>query len=400
MATACRCCFHLQPTDAAPGGGRRNTHAALAFLLIFLVLPPAVEATVWNLDETSQAGQLTIFNAEARGTISGMPLAAGDLDGDGRDEVVLAPFALHQGSGALVVVSGRNAIEGALDLAAEPQAALTIRGVEAGASLGCEVEIADVTGDGFEDLIIGAPGRDGPGGSRQDAGRVYVLPGSPRFGAEPIDLADAATGRIVIHGEDAADGLGCWVSSGDIDGDGIADILASASNGDGPDNTREEAGDLYLIFGGAQLQGEIDLASPGALRFVVLHGPDAGDRFGAQPAVGDFDGDGRADVLAGSAQLFSPIGDGAADGLQNHRMLAGEATIIYGEVLQAGRKIDIAALPARARSVFFGAAEEDNFGEDVHAADFNGDGISDAIIGAVKANRSYLVLGGPQLRGA
>ncbi len=93
----------------------------------------------------------------------------------------------------------------------------------------------DINGDGFDDLIIGAPSADGPGaapGTRFSAGDSYVVFGrAGGFGAS-IDLLNVATGvgGFVIHGADANDRSGSSVSSaGDIDGDGFDDLIIGAT---------------------------------------------------------------------------------------------------------------------------------------------------------------------------
>src|SRR4029453_15136803 len=138
----------------------------------------------------------------------------------------------------------------------------------------------DINGDGFADLIIGAVHGDGPGNTRDFAGDSYVVFGHAGSFAAEIDLAAVAAGSggFVIHGQDATDDSPHSVSTaGDINGDGFPHLIIGADGGDGPGNTRNGAGDSYVVFGKASgFAAEIDLAAvaAGAGGFVV-HGQDA-----------------------------------------------------------------------------------------------------------------------------
>ena len=159
----------------------------------------------------------------------------------------------------------------AIDLAnvAAGAGGFVIHGQDVSDYSGASVSSAgDINGDGFDDIIIGAPHADGPGNTAYNAGDSYVVFGKASGFAAEIDLAAVAAGNggFVLHGQDAGDQSGHSVSSaGDINGDGFDDLIIGALGGDGPGNTRDRAGDSYVVFGKASgFAAEIDLAAVAA----------------------------------------------------------------------------------------------------------------------------------------
>ena len=181
-----------------------------------------------------------------------------------------------------------------------------IHGADAADRSGFSVSSAgDINGDGFDDLLIGAPFGDGPGNTRDAAGDSYVVFGKASGFAAEIDLAAVAAGNggFVIHGQDADDRSGRSVSgAGDVNGDGFADLIIGAYRGDGAGNTRDLAGDSYVLFGSATIGGSVNhVTHLGTAAADVLTGDAA-----ANDMVGGLGndlliGNGGADVLRGGA---------------------------------------------------------------------------------------------------
>ncbi|MBN1417539.1 MAG: IPT/TIG domain-containing protein [Planctomycetes bacterium] len=184
----------------------------------------------------------------------------------------------------------------------------------------------DLTGDGFSDIIIGAAQADV--GDSKDAGTVYVVFGRPEMpptimlsdvgGSIPGLLLRAShPGPVDVRyprcfGFQAGDG-------GDLDGDGIEDLLISAPGWeiDGADG-HLDAGAVFLLYGAGSLGGQLDLgpSTPARTLFFSTVGARtwAGILYGANSmgsalvaGLGDIDGDGRPDIgLSSVAPHFSP----------------------------------------------------------------------------------------------
>ena len=162
---------------------------------------------------------------------------------------------------------------------------------------GSSAAVNYVDGDGRDDILLGVYLNDDGG---DGAGKAYLFLGASLGGDTTIDLADADYSFV---GEAEGDYAGISVSSaGDVDGDGLDDILIGAFiNDDGG----KDSGKAYLILS-ASLGDEAttDLAYAD----YSLIGENAGDRAGSGVAnAGDVNGDGRSDILVG-AYLNSEVG--------------------------------------------------------------------------------------------
>ena len=225
------------------------------------------------------SGRWQTLTGEAANDWFGQSVAVGDLDGDGKAEVIVgAPFNDRAGSAAGAVFIYRGGA-----LTNTPWKILT--GEFPNDQFGWSVAyVGDVDGDGFGDLVVGA--RLHAAIAKPAAGRVYLFHGGPTMDT----VADGTW-----SGEAGDDWFGNSVAGpGDVDGGGRPDVLVGA-----PFNDRNgsAAGAAYLF------RGE---DPPGSAPAVIYVGESANAQFGwSVSGAGDLDLDGRMDVVVGARQQAS-----------------------------------------------------------------------------------------------
>jgi len=329
----------------------------------------------------------------------GVSVAGGrDVNGDGIDDLIVGASGADPdggGSGAAYVLFGKNvAVDGAFaaDIATSSLTGTTgfqISGTNGGDGLGFSVAMGDFNGDGIADMLVGANQADGYRGGG------YVI-----FGKD-TDVDGAFAGELNVATLDGTNGFkmpavnvydyaGTSVSNaGDVNGDGIDDIMITAL---GADPNGSNSGAAYIVFGkNTAFTASISLSALDGTDGFRISGLAAGDQFGINAAgVGDVNGDGIDDVLVG------------ANGLTNN----GGAFIIFGKDTAVdgdfASNLNVSALDGTNGYRMDGELAGDNLGIRVAGlGDVNGDGVNDFIIGATgkddagsNAGAAYVIFGG------
>ena len=244
--------------------------------------------------------------------------SAGDIDGDGIADLMIGTVLTNR----TYVVFGRDGTTGetfdaTFDLSGiNSQSGFVLNGISSGDMAGSALSlVGDVNGDGIGDIIIGAPGHD------SNTGESYVIFGknvsedgdfSTSFELSSLESGDGSAG-FVIRGIDANDRSGASVASaGDINGDGVNDILIGAPDHDG------DTGESYVIFGknvseDGDFSATLELSSletgDGSTGFVI-RGIDGGDQSGWSVAsAGDLNYDGHGDIVIGAPEANGGAGE-------------------------------------------------------------------------------------------
>ncbi|MFH1465372.1 MAG: MopE-related protein [Pseudomonadota bacterium] len=261
----------------APGMSSSETDQGFAELLLGDASQMVAVGAYWVGDSSY----------DAVGSVLG---SAGDLDGDGRDEIVVTGtgYPAGEAAGAAWIYMGRPRWPGAEVELADSDHQLI--GASDGDGVGGALAGGqDFDGDGYDDLVIAAPGGSGT------AGTVHLWRGDASW-SDTARYGSAAGSDVTFHGDLRGDEAGSSVALlEDFDGDGEADLAVGAP---GHSDSGATQGCTYLLLGGpGAWAGNHSLADAD----LTWLGESAGDRLGTAVATaGDVDGDGHTDLLLGA----------------------------------------------------------------------------------------------------
>ena len=316
---------------------------------------------------------------------------AGDVNGDGIDDLIIGAAGFNQ-PGKAYVIFGRDTafaetispeVTGNGDLSLVFEAA----GPNTDDRLGFSVSSAgDVNNDGFDDILLGAPDADPLSGAmNNNEGAAYLIDSAPESLSDFddndgqvngfLDLANLAGNGMVFRSFGVDQELGFAVSElGDINGDGFGDFAIGAPRDD-PNSAQDDdnEGLLHVVLGrSAPLLGTRSAASETGTTGFVIAGLDAQDRLGrAVAGGGDVNGDGFDDFI-----VSAPYADYNSFGPDT-----GEAYVIFGQQ-QFRRQVLVDQLDGTNGFKLEGLRAIDLTGISVNIlGDVNGDGFDDVGVG-------------------
>jgi FG-GAP repeat len=303
---------------------------------------------------------------------------AGDLDGDRHDDIVVGAWqdgTNGVSAGAAYVVYG-PVTSGRISVAdADAKLLGELKGDFAGEGW---AGVGDLNADGYDDLVVGAPGSATGQPGDPAPGTAYLFYGGRKRMSGTLDLTDA---DATLVGESNVDFAGLSIASRtNVDGDHYDDLVIGAPRDDAGG---AEAGAVYVLRGGKKrLRGAVSLATADA-KFVGAPGDLAGFRINA---AGDVDRDHRDDVLIGATAQPGFGGSGI-----------GSAYLLYGDKRSPHGTV---SLPTGAAH-FLGEDTDDRPGFGLGGGgDLNGDHFDDVVVAAdledtagVSAGAAYVFYG-------
>jgi len=419
---------HAQNSNVLPSSraGRlppsRRARRLLRLTIVSTVL--LVVATGWAADpsvvvdlatvSTSDGVLRRVHGFDGNGAF-GVPVAGGfDCDDDGFVDYAMASMLAdplgRQNAGEVYLVFGDGTVAGTVDTAVAQAGVLRIAGDGTDEVTGSEIWMDDVTGDGVGDLLL-ARQNHRPDAARPGAGALTILVGGSGLrthaaGLTAVDLRapPAALALTTIVGVSAVDRLGIWVRTGDVTGDGTADIVVGADQEDLAADL--DNGAAYVIRGGPHLATTqtIDLAAfgttalAGDLMRITPPVASVEHHFGATCQIADLDGNGRGEVLVASALNRAGAvleADGAPGGAAHGIGGTADGTLYIawddnftGDPWPAGYTFDITSPPGT-NTIIDGGFLNANFGEEiVGGLDYDDDGTPDLFVGDITGDLS------------
>ena len=297
---------------------------------------------------------------------AGSAIAVGDYNGDSIDDLAIStPYELGTRSNGRFHAGVVYIFLGPLSNTQERTDAGDVRiiGSMDNELLGESLASGDIDDDGFDDLVIGAPNSQAGSITRQ--GAVYILKGRSAW-TSPIDLRTDQELRLL--GAWPFDRAGSSLKCGDMDGDGMADLVVGADNADGYERSTLEAGAVYLMTGEhlSTKLGKNDISLKDGAN-VTIYGDQMYQGLGGGLELGDVDGDGSEDLVIGSPGWTDPL-IGVPTGCVH---------IFPGSILSDDLRINSSSLP-----YIKGFMEGDKAGTSISAMDIDSDGRDDLFIGA------------------
>jgi Ca2+-binding RTX toxin-like protein len=333
-----------------------------------------------NLSTLNGTNGFTINGINAN-NYSGYPVSnAGDVNGDGFDDIIIGsfpPFSSGRAEGQSYVVFGKSDFSSSLELS-------SLNGTNGFTGIidtntnnvfvrskNWVSNAGDINGDGFDDLIIRANFFE----NYSFSARSYVVFGKSSSFSSSLELPNLnGTNGFIIKGintDTSRPFFGSSVSNaGDVNGDGFDDLIISALYAS--PNDKYHAGQSYVVFGKSDsFSSSLELSTLNGTNGFTINGINEGDLSGTSvSSAGDVNGDGFDDLIIGAGGA-DPNGDSS-----------GQSYVVFGKSGGFSSSLELSSLNGTNGFTINGINANDKSGFSVSSAgDFNGDGFDDLIIG-------------------
>ena len=293
---------------------------------------------------------------------------AGDVNGDGFDDLIVGSYYFDDLDTTYIIFGSNSGFPASFNIS-------TLNGsngfkfIDNNSDYYNEVSNAgDINGDGIGDLIISSSGNDGR------TGFSYVIFGSnggfsPELNSSSLD---GGNGFVIEDTNSNETFINSVSSAGDVNGDGIDDLIIGKAFVDA--NGQNRSGASYVVFGTTSgFSASFDLSSLNGSNGFTIEGISSDDRSGSDVSnAGDFNGDGIDDLIIGAPTVDV-----------NGETNAGNSYVIFGTTSEFSANFDLSSLNGNNGFTIEGISRSDRIGSRIsNAGDFNGDGIDDLIIGA------------------